>query len=723
MARRIAAPGRRRHGDGPGDDRPHGHPLPAGDDRSGPVPVPRPGRRQPGEARRPGRRLRARRARPSRRRPTSTPAPRRRRRPTTPRPPPSPTSGPNTLALEKAVDGYIADALKLERPYTPGLRNQGPARGHDHHLRDRGSTPPSRWPTPTSRPTASPRSAAFPARQVMRLIDANTDGRVAGLPRRAGGQRAAAQPRPGPARRPAAARMSTEAERRKIFTADIVVPALWAVGAQARPAHPDPQPRDVRGVAGKRHHDGGLPQGPRPAATTGTLAFTGVVALWLWLTVLFANLAEAIAEGRGKAQANALRATRSELMARLVDDGGAERLIPAAELHPGDTGRVRGRRPDPGRRRRRRGRRLGGRVGDHRRVGPRDPRVGRRPQRRHRRHARALRPHRGAHHPGAGRELPRPHDRPRRGHLAAQDAQRDRPQHPHRRALSGVPGGGRHPAPAGHLRRHRGRLGAAAAAPRPGRHRARQAASGRHRRDAAAQGAAARARPAARLHQGGDGAARRGARSRAARRLHPRRRHGGRGRAAHPAQPGIHRRGGRLPAPAFRARPSRLRRALPDHAEAARSGTASSRRGSASSGCRARRSRPTSPPANGRGRPAATPSRGAPAPSSPASSAPTPTSSGWRSTRRWRSSPARATRSTTAGRSRRDGRSGRVPTGRAARGRPRSARSAASRRARRPTLLLQALREGRPEPLAFRALRHPGARRDEERAEPRRAEG
>src|SRR5690348_17904657 len=41
------------------------------------------------------------------------------------------------------------------------------------------------------------------------------------------------------------------------------------------------------------------------------LWFVGVIAVWLWLTVLFANFAEAIAEGRGKAQANALRATRT----------------------------------------------------------------------------------------------------------------------------------------------------------------------------------------------------------------------------------------------------------------------------------------------------------------------------------------------------------------------------------------------------------------------------
>ncbi|MDP9227543.1 MAG: potassium-transporting ATPase subunit KdpB [Actinomycetota bacterium] len=60
--------------------------------------------------------------------------------------------------------------------------------------------------------------------------------------------------------------------------------------------------------------------------------FTFTVALWLWLTVVFANLAEALAEGRGKAQADALRATRTETVAKLRDG----REVPAAELGPGD---------------------------------------------------------------------------------------------------------------------------------------------------------------------------------------------------------------------------------------------------------------------------------------------------------------------------------------------------------------------------------------------------
>jgi potassium-transporting ATPase ATP-binding subunit len=67
----------------------------------------------------------------------------------------------------------------------------------------------------------------------------------------------------------------------------------------------------------------------------GTTGFVGQVALWLWFTVLFANFAEAAAEGRGKAQANALRRTRTETVARKLVDGREERC-PATELRKGD---------------------------------------------------------------------------------------------------------------------------------------------------------------------------------------------------------------------------------------------------------------------------------------------------------------------------------------------------------------------------------------------------
>jgi K+-transporting ATPase ATPase B chain len=63
--------------------------------------------------------------------------------------------------------------------------------------------------------------------------------------------------------------------------------------------------------------------------------FTANVALWLWFTVLFANFAEALAEGRGKAQAAALRGLRKETTARKLVDGREER-IPASALRKGD---------------------------------------------------------------------------------------------------------------------------------------------------------------------------------------------------------------------------------------------------------------------------------------------------------------------------------------------------------------------------------------------------
>jgi K+-transporting ATPase ATPase B chain len=64
--------------------------------------------------------------------------------------------------------------------------------------------------------------------------------------------------------------------------------------------------------------------------------FIAQLALWLWFTVLFANFAEAVAEGRGKAQANALRKARKDTIARRLRNGREEK-IPAAELQKGDT--------------------------------------------------------------------------------------------------------------------------------------------------------------------------------------------------------------------------------------------------------------------------------------------------------------------------------------------------------------------------------------------------
>jgi len=61
------------------------------------------------------------------------------------------------------------------------------------------------------------------------------------------------------------------------------------------------------------------------------------ITLWLWFTVLFANFAEAMAEGRGKAQAETLRRARSETMAnRIIGDDGLTEQVPSSKLRAGD---------------------------------------------------------------------------------------------------------------------------------------------------------------------------------------------------------------------------------------------------------------------------------------------------------------------------------------------------------------------------------------------------
>ena len=69
---------------------------------------------------------------------------------------------------------------------------------------------------------------------------------------------------------------------------------------------------------------------------TVTFGFDLQIALWLWFTVLFANFAEAMAEGRGKAQAETLRRTKSETVARRLQPDGKTQMIPGSKLRAGD---------------------------------------------------------------------------------------------------------------------------------------------------------------------------------------------------------------------------------------------------------------------------------------------------------------------------------------------------------------------------------------------------
>src|ERR1700704_4055078 len=72
------------------------------------------------------------------------------------------------------------------------------------------------------------------------------------------------------------------------------------------------------------------------SATAANSAFTGLVSAWLWFTVLFANFAEAVAEGRGKAQADTLRKTRSETVAHVRTADGSLVEKPSSQLTVGD---------------------------------------------------------------------------------------------------------------------------------------------------------------------------------------------------------------------------------------------------------------------------------------------------------------------------------------------------------------------------------------------------
>ena len=130
----------------------------------------------------------------------------------------------------------------------------------------------------------------------------------------------------------------TENSRRRssMFDRELLLPALWASVKKLNPRHQIHNPVmfvvevgaviTTIGWINQAIGNGPLGGGDEPAWFTFTVAF------WLWLTVVFANLAEALAEGRGKAQADALRAARTETVAHLKDG----REVTASELQRGD---------------------------------------------------------------------------------------------------------------------------------------------------------------------------------------------------------------------------------------------------------------------------------------------------------------------------------------------------------------------------------------------------
>jgi potassium-transporting ATPase ATP-binding subunit len=128
----------------------------------------------------------------------------------------------------------------------------------------------------------------------------------------------------------------TEQRAKSLFDKSILVPAVWQ---SVRKLDPRVQLRNpvmfVVEVGAVITTVGWLIQvfGGKPLGGGNEPAwFTFTVAIWLWLTVVFANLAEALAEGRGRAQAASLRALRTETTAKLRDGSSK----PASDLVRGD---------------------------------------------------------------------------------------------------------------------------------------------------------------------------------------------------------------------------------------------------------------------------------------------------------------------------------------------------------------------------------------------------
>ena len=115
-----------------------------------------------------------------------------------------------------------------------------------------------------------------------------------------------------------------------LFDWNIAGPAMGDAFQKARPAPDGQKPRHVRddgrrGADHRRHFH--APHADR--------SFIAQLALWLWFTVLFANFAEAVAEGRGKAQAASLRKTRVKTIARRLRKNGQVEKVSATDLRKG----------------------------------------------------------------------------------------------------------------------------------------------------------------------------------------------------------------------------------------------------------------------------------------------------------------------------------------------------------------------------------------------------
>jgi potassium-transporting ATPase ATP-binding subunit len=127
--------------------------------------------------------------------------------------------------------------------------------------------------------------------------------------------------------------MTTTITKRSVFERDILVPAIWASLKKLDPRHMIKNPVMFVTEVGAAITTAEV---FRARSSGESIAFVVQIAVWLWFTVLFANFAEALAEGRGKAQADALRRSRTKLSARKLSPDGGTTMIPAESLRKDD---------------------------------------------------------------------------------------------------------------------------------------------------------------------------------------------------------------------------------------------------------------------------------------------------------------------------------------------------------------------------------------------------
>jgi K+-transporting ATPase ATPase B chain len=130
----------------------------------------------------------------------------------------------------------------------------------------------------------------------------------------------------------------TRLKDRSLFDPEIMRPAIWESFRKLAPQHVIKNPvMFVVEIGSVLTTLIWLRDMVAPVPGSQPLWWTFNISFWLWFTVVFANFSEAVAEGRGKAQAATLRKMRQETNARRLRNGKGEEIVPASALRKGDT--------------------------------------------------------------------------------------------------------------------------------------------------------------------------------------------------------------------------------------------------------------------------------------------------------------------------------------------------------------------------------------------------